>query len=178
MSFDDEIQVSPELSDEFRAFEEFCAENSGSELVYFDVVARDPLAMDSVTLAFSMRNLVRLSREVMDLILSTLNGDSHLTVRDILSAKGIQLDKNHAPRLRQVLFAFRDQDDEAVADSLVRAFQLMTISRERRKVVLNYGESYNPPEEGWTAEDFGGDEAMLETVRSVEEPRWNSEEEV
>jgi len=178
MAFDDEVQVSPELSEEFRAFEEFCAENSGSELVYFDVVAKEPLAMDAVTLAFSMRNLVRLSRELMDLILSTLNSDTHITVADILSTRGIQLDKNHAPRLRQVLFAFRDQDDEAVSANLVRAFQLMTISRERKRVVLNYGESYTPPEEGWTAEDFGGDEAMLETVRSVEDPRWKHEEEM
>jgi len=178
MSIHDEIQVSQELSEEFRAFEEFCTENTGSEIVYFDVVAKDPLAMDPLTLAFSMQNLLRLSRELMDRILTTLNDDSQITLEEILSSKGIQLDKKRAQELRHVLFAFRDQGDDSITSDMVTAFQLMTIGRERTRVTLNYGESYNPPDEGWTAEDFGGDDTTLETVRSVEDPRWSLDEEM
>jgi hypothetical protein len=54
----------------------------------------------------------------------------------------------------------------------------MTISRERGKVVLNFDESYTPPDEGWTAEDFGNDDTMLETVRSIEDPHWTRTDEV
>lgn len=174
----DEIQVNQELSEEFRGLEEFCAENTGSELVYFEVVKKDPLAMDTITLAFTMQNLVRLSRELMDQILPTLNDDDQITLREILSSKGIQLDKKHAQDLRQILFAFRDVEDESIAANMLRAFQLMTIARERKRMVFNFGESYDPPDEGWTAEDFGGDDTALETVRSVEDPRWNRDEEM
>ena len=34
MPLDDEIQVSPEISEEFASFEEFCSENTGRELQY------------------------------------------------------------------------------------------------------------------------------------------------
>jgi len=177
MSLDDEIQVSPELSQEYKSFEEFCCENTGSELAYFDVVAKNPLEMDPVTLAFSMRNLLRLSRQLVDLLLESLNSDSQTTVQDILASQGIQLDKSQAPRLRQIMFAFRDDNDEETTSNLVKAFQLMTIAREFPRVALNLGESYSPPDEGWTPEDFGGDDSMLEAVRSVEDPRWNQEKE-
>jgi len=178
MSLLDEIQVNQELSEEFRAFEEFCGENTGSELVYFGVVKKDPLAMDPVTLAFTMQNLVRLSRELMDQIIPTLNDEAQITLGEILSSKGIQLDKKLAQDLRLVLFAFRDEEDESIAVNMVRAFQLMTIGRERKRVVFNFGESYAPPDEGWTAEDFAGDDTMFEAVRSVEDPRWNHDEEM
>ncbi|MEI8182852.1 MAG: hypothetical protein WCG29_09125 [Desulfomonile sp.] len=177
MSDEEGIQVSPELSQDFRSFEEFCSENTGSELIYFDVVAKNPLEMDPVTLAFSMRNLVRLSRGLMDYLLDSLNGDSPPTVREILAVRGIELDKSQAPRLRQIMFTFRDNPDEIMGGNLVKALQLMTIAREWRRVSLNLGESYSPPVEGWTSEDFGDDDSMLEAVRSVEDPRWNQEEE-
>ena len=53
----------------------------------------------------------------------------------------------------------------------------MTISREKAKVNLRITESYAPPEEGWTSEDFGGDESLLQTVRSIEDPHWITSEE-
>ncbi len=62
--------------------------------------------------------------------------------------------------------------------NLVRALQLLTITRERKKVVLNLAESYAPPDEGWLEEDFGGDDAMLETVRAIEDPHWINAEEM
>ena len=174
---DDEILVSPELSEEFRSFEEFCSENAGRELTYLEVVNQSPRDMDPVTLGFSMRHLVRMSRPLMDLLLESLNGDSSPSLQTILDSKVIQLDKTHAPELRNIIFAFRDAEDEETSLNLVKAFQLMIISRERRKVMLNLGESYAPPDEGWTAEDFGGDDSMLETVRRVEDPRWIDSEE-
>jgi hypothetical protein len=178
MPLDDEIPVSPEISEEFTSFEEFCSENTGRELQYLEVVGKSPLEMDAVTLAFSMRHLVRLSRGLMDMLLGSLNDDSVPLLENILAAKGLQLDKTHAPILRDVIFAFRDSSEkEETSSILVRAFQLMTISRERRRVVLNLGESYAPPDEGWTQEDFGGDDSMLETVRSIEDPRWTTAEE-
>jgi hypothetical protein len=177
MPLDDEIPVSPEISEEFASFEEFCAENTGRELQYLEVVGQSPLAMDSVTLAFSMRHLVRLSRGMMDMLLGSLNDDSAPSLDEVLAVKGLQLDKSHAPILRDVIFSFRDAPDKEISSNLVRALQLMTISRERRRVVLNLGESYAPPEEGWTSEDFGGDDSMLETVRSIEDPRWIKAEE-
>jgi hypothetical protein len=177
MPADQEILVSPELSEEYQTYEEFCSENTGHELVYLDVVGKNPLEMDAVTLAFSLRHLLRLSRNVMDMLLESLNGDSAPGFKDILDTKGIQLDKTHAARLREVLFAFRDAPDEEAGASMVRALQLMTISRESKKVQLTLGESYAPPDEGWTSEDFGGDDSMLETVKSIEDPRWNETEE-
>jgi hypothetical protein len=38
------------------------------------------------------------------------------------------------------------------------------------------GESYSPPEEGWTSEDFGDDDSMLEAVRAIEDPHWTETE--
>jgi hypothetical protein len=177
MPLDDEIPVSPEISEEFTSFEEFCSENTGRELQYLEVVGKSPLEMDSVTLAFSMRHLVRLSRGLMDMLLGSLNDDSAPSLEEVLAVKGLQLDKAHASTLREVIFSFRDSPDKEISSSLVRAFQLMTMSRERRRVVLNLGESYAPPDEGWTQEDFGGDDSMLETVRSIEDPRWTTAEE-
>ncbi len=177
MPLDDEIPVSPEISEDFASFEEFCSENTGRELQYLEVVCKNPLDMDAVTLAFSIRHLVRLSRGLMDMLLGSLNDDSMPPLEDVLAVKGLQLDKSHAPTLREVIFSFRDVPDKEISSNLVRAFQLMTIGRERGRVALNLGESYAPPEEGWTPEDFGGDDSMLETVRSIEDPRWTTAEE-
>jgi hypothetical protein len=178
MTIEEEIVISPDISQDFQSFEEFCAENSGRELAYLELVAKNPLDMDAVTLAFSMRHLIRLSRELMDMLLESFKNESSLELTDILAVKGIQLDKIHSARLRDIIFAFRDCQDSEFSASLVRAFQLMTISRERRKVVLNLGESYAPPEEGWIQEDFGGDDSMLETVRAIEDPHWINAEEI
>jgi hypothetical protein len=175
---DEEILVSPDISEQFRTFEEFCSENTGRELAYLDVVARNPLEMDPVTLAFSMRHLMRLSRELMDILLQSLRNESAPSLKVILASKGIQLDKSQAACLRNVIFSYRDSCDEETSTKLVTALQLMTMSRERRKVVLNLGESYAPPDEGWTSEDFGNDDSMLETVRSIEDPHWTKTDEV
>lgn len=176
MSFEEEIVVCPELSEEFKSFEEFSSDNSGNELLYFDVVAKNPLEMDAVTLAFSMRNLLRLSRPLMDILLKSLNGDCQPTLTEILACKGIELSKSKASSLRQIFHAFSECPDDPGDNALVKALQLMTIARERKNVILNLGETYNPPDEGWTPEDFGGDDSMMEAVRSVEDPRWNPEE--
>jgi hypothetical protein len=53
----------------------------------------------------------------------------------------------------------------------------MTILRQRKRVVLNFEESYDAPEDSWTSEDFGGDDTLLETVRAIEDPYWISTEE-
>lgn len=172
MPIDDEILVNPEISEQFRAFEEFCSENMGNELAYLEVVEKNPLEMDPVTLAFSLRHLMRLSRQLMDLVLESLGNDSELTLEEILASRGIELGKAHAGQVRKIIFAFRDSEDGEAKRSMVTALQLMTISRERRRVVLNLGESYNPPEEGWTAEDFGDDDSMFEAVRAIEDPHW------
>ena len=63
MSIDDEIVINPELSADFRSFEEFCDENSGSEKMYLELIAKNPTVMDSVTIAFCIRRLVKLSKE-------------------------------------------------------------------------------------------------------------------
>jgi hypothetical protein len=178
MPEEDEILVSPELSQEFRLFEEFCEENTGQELTYLEVVQRNPLEMDAVTLAFCLRHLIRLSRGLMDVLLKTVDGDLTPDLPSILATKGIQLDKNRAAGLREVIFAFRDSADEETKLNLIKALQILTISRERRRVILNLGESYRAPEEGWTDEDFGGDDSLLEAVRAVEDPRWKETEEV
>lgn len=172
-----EIVVGPELSQEFKNFQEFCAENAGQELLYFDVVRSNPVQMDPVTLAFSMRHLLRLSGSLMDLLLDSLNGESELELQAILGTKGIQLDKTHASALRDVVFSFRDTTDEESRRNLVRAFQFMSISRNTSSVILSLEESYQPPDEGWTAEDFGNDESLYETVRSIEDPYWIKTEE-
>jgi hypothetical protein len=178
MAADDEIQVNPELSQDFKYFEEFCSENTGQELAYLEMVGANPLEMDPVTLAFSMRHLLRLSSGLMNKMLASLPDDLPPDLDSVLAFKGIDLDKTHATRLREIIFSFRDCPDQETSCKLVRALQLMTIGRMRRKVVLNLGEAYAPPEEGWTLEDFGGDEWMLETVRSVEDPRSKTSEEI
>lgn len=174
---DDEIVLNPEISEEFYNFDEFCSENTGHELTYFDLVVKNPLEIDSVTLAFSIRHLVRLSRGLLDMLVENIQNETPLSVEDILAIKGIQLDKTYASKLRDTIFAFRDCTDEEIKGNLVKTFQLLAISRERKKLSLNLGESYNPPDEGWTAEDFGGDDSMLDTVRSVEDPHWIKTEE-
>ncbi|MBI5248127.1 MAG: hypothetical protein HY912_01420 [Desulfomonile tiedjei] len=179
MPLDDEINVSPEISDDFQNFAEFCSENTGREADYLEVVGKNPLEMDAVTIAFSMRHLVRLSRDLLEVLLQSVQDDSMpASLETILATKGIQLDKVHAATLRDVIFAFRDSTDDDSRSVLVRALQIMAISRERRRMVLNLGESYAPPEEGWIGEDFGGDDSMLETVRAIEDPRWVKEEEM
>jgi hypothetical protein len=178
MTIDDEVVVGPDISQDFQSFEEFCAENSGRELAYLDLVAKNPLDMDPVTIAFSMRHLVRLSGNLLDMLLESFKNESGPKLADILAVKGIQLDKTHSTRLRDIIFAFRDCQDSEFSESLVRVFQLMAISRERKRVVLNLGESYAPPEEGWTYEDFGGDDSMFETVRAIEDPHWINAEEM
>jgi len=179
MADDAEILVSPDLSQDYMTFEEFCFENTGQELAYLEVVKQNPLEMDPVTLAFSMRHVVRLSRGLLDLMLQSLDGDSSPPeLQTILDLKGVQLDKARAASLREVIFAFRDAQEEEARQSLVRALQVLTINRERGRVTLNLGESYRPPDEGWTEEDFGGDDSMLETVRAIEDPRWQETEEV
>jgi hypothetical protein len=169
---DDEIVVCPEISQDFTAFEEFCSENLGRESMYLEVVATNPLKMDPVTLAFSIKRFVRLSDELLDIILLGLDGEKELSLESILDKKGIQLDKSQAGSIRNIIFSFRDCEEEETRSGLVRALQLLTISRERRRVVLTLEESYNPPYEGWTAEDFGGDDLALDQVRSIEDPRW------
>jgi hypothetical protein len=176
MAADDEILVSPEVSEQFMSFEEFCSENMGNELAYLEVVEKTPLEMDPLTLAFSLRHLMRLSRGLMDLVLESLRNESELTLGEILLARGIELGKAHANRVRTIIFSFRDSENEEARRNLVTALQLMTISRERRRVVLSLGESYSPPDEGWTAEDFGNDDTMLETVRAIEDPHWTETE--
>lgn len=175
-TIEEEIIVGPELSEEFKSLEEFCSENSGRELDYLDVVATNPLQMDSLTLAFSMRHFLRLSRSLTDLLVNSLNGDTAPSLSEILVTKGIDLDKSQAQRLRQIIFAFRDSNDDESAANIVRAFQLMTINRERRRLMLSLGETYAPPDEGWLPEDFGGDDTAYETIRSIEDPRWMESE--
>ena len=177
MRDDEEIAVGPELSHDFKSFEELCAENGGSELPYLEMTAQKPLEMDPATLAFSMRHVVRLSRELLDLLLASISEDSELGLDAILASKGIQLDKNRATELRQIIFAFRDSTDPELRRNLTKAFQLITMSRERNRITLNLEESYAPAPEGWTEEDFGGDETLLETVRAVEDPHWIRTEE-
>ena len=176
MARDDEILVSPEISEQFKSFEEFCSENTGNELVYLDVVERNPLDMDPVTLAFSLRHLLRLSRGLMDQVLDSLRNESQPTLAEILAARGIELGKAHANRVRNIIFSFRDCENDEMKRNLVTALQLMTMTRERRRLVLNLGESYSPPEEGWTSEDFGDDDSMLEAVRAIEDPHWTDTE--
>ena len=169
MSTDEQIQACPEVSEEFRTYDEFCTENTGRELTYFELVAGNPVEMDPITLAFSMRHLVRLTRELIDFLLESVRSDPPPDLRTLLGFKGIQLDKSHAESLRRIIFSFRDCEDEGRSLKLARAFQLMTITRERSKVVFNVGESYSNPDESWNVEDFGGDESILEAVRSIED---------
>lgn len=177
MSIDDEILINPEFSAEFRSFEEFCDENSGSEKMYLELIANNPTVMDSVTIAFCIRSMLKLSREFMDKVLASVIDDKVPDLMELLATKGIQLDKNHSGQLRQIIFAFRDSDDDQIRTELARAFTLVTLTRERRRIILNIGESYKPPDEGWLEEDFGGDESAYEMVRAIENPHWSIEEE-
>jgi hypothetical protein len=174
---DEEIIVTADLSEEFKGFEEFCAENAGRESVYLQMVAEKPLEMDSITLAFSMRHLVRLSKDLMEMLLKSTASEDSPDLAALLASKGIQLDKSNAEALRKVIFAFRDAPDQDSSGTLVRSFQLMTMSRQRRRIKLSLTESYSPAEEGWLVEDFGGDDSLLETVRAIETPHWVQTEE-
>ncbi len=178
MSIDDEIVINPELSAEFRSFEEFCDENSGSEKMYLELIAQNPTAMDSVTIAFCMRRLVKLSKEFVERVFISVKDDEIPDLTDLLATKGIQLDKNHSGKLREIIFAFRDSEDEQTRAELSKALTLITLTREKRRVVFNVGESYKPPDEGWLAEDFDGDDSAYEMVRAVENPHWSGEEEI
>lgn len=178
MSIDDEIVINPELSAEFRSFEEFCDENSGSEKMYLELIANNPTVMDSVTIAFCMRRLLKLSREFMDKVFSAVKDDNLPDLKELLATKGIRLDKNYSEKLRDIVFAFRDSHDEQIRAELAKAFTLITLTREKNRIVFNLGESYRPPEEGWLTEDFDGDETAYEMVRAVENPHWSSEEEI
>ncbi len=178
MSIDDEIVINPELSADFRSFEEFCDENSGSEKMYLELIAKNPTVMDSVTIAFCIRRLVKLSKEFADRVLFSVKEDEIPDLTQLLGTKGIQLDKNHSGKLREIIFAFRDSDDEQIRAELSKAFTLITLAREKKRVVFNVGESYKPPDEGWLAEDFDGDDTAYEMVRAVENPQWSGEEEI
>lgn len=178
MSIDDEIVINPELSAEFRSFEEFCDENSGSEKMYLELIAQNPTVMDSVTIAFCMRRLVKLSKEFAEKVLVSVKDDEIPDLKELLATKGIQLDKNHSGKLREIVFAFRDAEDEQTRAELSKALTLITLTREKKRVVFNVGESYKPPDEGWLAEDFDGDETAYEMVRAVENPQWSGEEEI
>jgi hypothetical protein len=178
MPVDDEIAVGPEISQDYVIFEEFCSENVGQELTYFEVVKGNPLDMDAVTLAFSIRRLIRMSRPLMNYMLETMQNDIAPDLSEVLALKGIDLDKSRAADLRNIIFAFRDSTDEEKTSTFIKSLQLLTISRERKRVTLNLGESYTPPEEGWMEEDFGGDDGLLDTVRSIEDPHWKNTEEM
>ncbi|MGD9819312.1 MAG: hypothetical protein AB7V04_11510 [Desulfomonilaceae bacterium] len=178
MSFDQEIVVNPELSSEFRSFEEFCDENSGSEGIYLDLIAKNPTVMDAVTLAFCMRHLVKLSQEFMTKAFASIKNDNIADLRELLDTKGIQLDKKHSDKLRKIVFAFRDTDDDQIKSELARAFTLIAFTRARKNLVLNIGESYRPPDEGWIDEDFDGNESAFEMVRAIEDPHWSGDEEI
>ena len=178
MAAEHEIPVSPEISEEFQNFEEFCTENVGHELAYLKLVEQNPLQVDSVTIAFSMRHLIRLSSELREMLLTSMSDESPPSVKTILASKGIQLDKTQATCLRHIIFSFRDCAEDEGTAAFVRALQLMTISRDRGRCGLYLGDSYSPPDEGWTPEDFGGDESMFEAVRSVEDPQWIKTEEI
>jgi hypothetical protein len=170
MSRDEEFSASPEISEEYRSFEEFSVENSGRENDYLELAARSPLQMDSLTLAFSMRHLMRMSGDLLESLLVSLVHDAPPDLLRVLKTKGVELGRLHAEKVRGIIFAFRDSEDPEVRDKLSRAFQLMAMGRAQGRVALSLGESYNPPEEGWLSEDFGGDEFAMETVLCVENP--------
>ncbi len=177
MPLDEEIVIGPELSHDFQNFEELYAENSGQELQYLDIVSRTPLEIDPVTLAFSLTRFLRLSQGLMDKLLASMSEDSEPELKAVLALRGIKLDLKNADKLRNVIFAFRDSQEPERARILVRALQIMTILRERKRVTLNLEESYAAPDDSWTAEDFGGDDTLLDTVRAIEDPYWIPTEE-
>ena len=174
---EEEILVNPEISIEYTTFEELVAENSGHELDYLELVSRDPLSMDTATLAFSLNRFIRMSGPLMEKLLLTLDEDDPPGLKEIFESKGLELDKNQAQRLRNIIFSFRDSDEGEASFNLVKALQVMTIARQRRRVILNLGESYKTPNEGWIEEDFDGDEGASEMVRSIEDPHWHEREE-
>lgn len=173
---EDEILVNPDISAEYSTFEELVSENTGNELDYLDLVAKDPQSMDAATLAFSLSRFMRLSGPLMEKLLVSLSQDDSPDLKDIFQTKGIELDKTQATKLRNIFLAFRDSQDEEASATLVRALQIVTIVRQRRRVTLNLGESFRVPDEGWLEEDFGGDEIALEMVKSIEDPQWIQQE--
>lgn len=177
MSPEDNIGLPPDISLEYVSFEEFCSENIGRELLYLGLVEENPLDMDTITIAFSIRHLVRLSKPLRDKLLECAVTEEQPGVKALLALKGIELDKNQAQALRTIIFAYRDSGDEEIENRLVRALQLLAVSRERERVILNAGETYRPPDEGWSEEDFDGDEYGLATVRSIEDSDWRRSEE-
>jgi len=177
MPLDEEIVIGPELSHDFQNFEELYAENSGQELQYLEIVSKNPLEIDPVTLAFSLTQFLRLSQDLMDTLLKSISDDSEPELKTVLAMHGIQLDKRNVGTLRQVIFAYRDSGEPDRQRNLVRALELITILRQRKRVVLNLEESYAAPDDSWNAEDFGGDDTLMETVRAIEDPYWISTEE-
>ncbi|MFH0960158.1 MAG: hypothetical protein V1897_15805 [Pseudomonadota bacterium] len=174
---EEEILVNPDISAEYRTFEELVAENSGHELDYLELVSRDPLSMDSATLAFSLSRFMRLSGPLMEKLLLSLGEEDSPGLKEIFQSKGVELDKNQAQKLRNIFISFRDSKDSEAGLNLVKALQVMTIARQRQRVTLNLGESYKTPNEGWIEEDFGGDEGAREMVRAIEDPHWDEREE-
>ena len=55
------------------------------------------------------------------MLLGSLNDDSAPSLEQVLAVKGLQLDKSHAPILREVIFSFRDAPDKETSSNLVRA---------------------------------------------------------
>ncbi len=108
---EEEILVNPEISIEYTTFEELVAENSGHELDYLELVSRDPLSMDTATLAFSLNRFIRMSGPLMEKLLLTLDEDDPPGLKEIFESKGLELDKNQAQRLRNIIFSFRDSGD-------------------------------------------------------------------
>lgn len=177
MNNEETIKIPPEVSIEYASFEEFCSENTGRELTYLSLVKENPLEMDTVTIAFSIRHLVRLSKPLRDKLLEAVIQDDYLDMKTVLSIKGVELDKNHAEDVRKIIFAFRDSLEPSIETKLVKALQLLSISRDRDRVILNCPETYRPPDEGWTDEDFDGNEYGLATVRTIEDSGWGRSEE-
>lgn len=174
---EEEILVIPEISAEYRTFEELITENSGHELEYLELVSKDPVSMDAATLAFSLSRFLRMSGPLMEKLLLTLGEDDPPELMEILKTKGLELDRNQAEKLRHIVVSFKDSEDGEAGPNLVRALQIITIARQRPRVILNLGESYKAPNEGWLEEDFGGDEGAWEMVKSIEDPRWDQREE-
>ena len=69
---EEEILANPDISAEFRTFEELVFENSGHEVDYLNLVSKDPSIMDVATLSFAMSSLMRLSGPLMEKLLESL----------------------------------------------------------------------------------------------------------
>ena len=81
---EEEILVIPEISVEYRTFEELITENSGHELEYLELVSKDPLSIDAATLAFSLSRFLRMSGPLMETLLLTLGEDDPPELMEIL----------------------------------------------------------------------------------------------